>query len=77
MVSHVQWALSLVVDVRRNDSILSWNGQNVLSNSAYAISFVCDGCFVVYSTGFINEMGKSSGMEYVRLELILMTKLTR
>ena len=40
LVSHVQWALSLVVDVRRSDSNLSWNGQEVLSNSTYTISFV-------------------------------------
>ena len=59
LVSHVQWALSLVVDVRRSDSnFLSWNGQHFLSNSTYTMSFVWDRCFVVCSKGFTKKNGQ-------------------
>ena len=58
LLSHVQWTLSLVVDVRRNDSILSWNDQDFSSNSAYTISFVWNSCFVVYSKGFTKTNGQ-------------------
>ena len=58
LLSHVQWTLSLVVDVRRNDSILSWNDQDFSSNSAYTISFAWNRCFVVYSKGFTKTNGQ-------------------
>ena len=57
-------------NVRRTDSILSWNGQEFLRNSTYTMSFVWHGCFVVYSDGFMKKMIKSSNMEILTLELV-------
>ena len=49
-LSHIQWALSLVVDVRRFDFNFSWNGQEWLSFVTSTMSFVLMWVFCSDST---------------------------
>ena len=53
-LSHIQWALSLVVDVRRFDFNFSWNGQEWVSLVTSTMSFVLVWVFCADSTMVCN-----------------------